>query len=116
MKIKIEIPMTDFMAVKDLVPAMGLKTFQDGINAIKGVFEKAHKGMVVKTTFSLMLGFQFVFEGSMKDMIQLMEDELEVKLKIYIDAVASASMLIYSGIKTANEVWKEEHPKQEVAG
>lgn len=114
MKIKINVPMTDFIAIKSVLPSVVISQYDTLLSAAKEFAKKTEKkGIKTEASFSVISGFQFVFEGAASDMIAALEGELKMDLKILVEGINSTIMLMNATEKAAKESWKDRQPKKQ---
>lgn len=116
MKIKVEVPMSDFFAVKNLIPSVIAGKYDEFLAMGEAFCKKQEKkGIRVTTSFSIISGFEFTFDAKAAVMITAIEDELKMDLKILIEGISSASMMMMAVGKASEEAWKgrKENEKDE---
>ena len=116
MKITVNVPMSDFISIKSVLPSAVISKYDTLLSAAKEFAKKTEKkGIKTEASFSIISGFQFVFEGAASDMIAALEGELKMDLRIFAEGINSTIMLMKATEKAAKESWKDRQPKQEEA-
>lgn len=71
--------------------------------------------MTCAFSFSVVNGFTFVFEGDAQAVINAIENEIRMDLRILLEGVVSAGHMMIGTAKSAERVWQERQLKQEEA-
>lgn len=113
MKITINVPMSDFVAIKGIVPVLVSGKYNQFLEAAKEFSKSKEKhNMTCSSSFNVVSGFTFVFEGDAQAVINAIENEIRMDLRILLEGVVSAGHMMIGTAKSAERVWQERQPKE----
>ena len=105
MKIEITVSMKDIKTIEGLLPSMAKPGFNSFLSTeIKHNLEK--KGIKTSVSFGFS-GIKIMFEGSIEDVIKNIEDEVEMDLKVIIDAYVHALIAFTAAMKASTTISQE---------
>ena len=116
MKITVNVPMSDFISIKGIIPVLISGEYNKFLETAKGFSKsKERHNMTCSSSFNVVNGFTFVFEGDAQAVINAIENEIRMDLRILLEGVVSAGHMMIGTAKSAERVWQERQPKQEEA-
>lgn len=114
MKITVNIPFSDILTIKDICPAVVSAAFE-GFQKKLTDFAKEYEnnGIKTKTSFNIMTGFTFEFEASASTLVEGIENNINMDLRVLLEGYANSIIMMTGVIKASEEAFKMKRNKTE---